>query len=132
MISEPEAIQSGLFAEDKTTEQKFDEWKATPGGAKIMELAYKYAAQYHARRERTGQITSIKLIWELLRDGLPALVADARRDGAVIRPVDGYSLNNIFTSLLARHIMDRRPEWQGLFELRERHPARKTRKVIVI
>lgn len=105
--------QTDLF--DPEIVQKFEAWKATPGGGKVLRIIYAITAGYARRFHKTGRRVSMKLIWEQVRDHLCYLRTR-------LQPVDGYTLNNNFHSLVARHIVRHRPQWDGLFELRERHP----------
>jgi hypothetical protein len=97
---------------------QFAAWKSTPGGRRIMQMAYALAARYAARYERKERRVSMKLIWELLRDNV-ASVARSRGEMALPK-VDGFTLNNNFTALIAREMLTNKPKWAGLFELRER------------
>lgn len=105
--------------------QAFDQWKRTAGGNWILERLYRRAAPYAARWRRTGRPVGIRLLWELVRWwDLGAL----RAAHPEIRKCDGYAMNDHFHAHAARHLMDRRPDWQGLFAERElqkpRHPTR--------
>lgn len=103
--------QTDLF--DPEIVQRFEAWKQTPGARKILQMAYALTAPYAETFQKTGQRVSIKLIWELLRYHVAS--------DAGLEPENGYRLNNDFTPLLSRHIVRHRPEWNGVFELRERH-----------
>lgn len=61
------------------------------------------------REARPGERVSMKMLWERLR--WETAVGDATAD---------YRLNNSYTSLYARFILVLRPEWDGMFETRER------------
>lgn len=106
--------QRDLF--DPLLSEKFETWKATEGGGKVMRIIYATAASYARRFERTGRRVSVKLIWEQVRDNVCYL-----RKRMKLEKVDGFALNNNFHALVARHIVAHRPQWDGLFELRERH-----------
>lgn len=106
-----ECEQTDLF--DPEIVRKFEAWKATDGGGKVMRIIYALTAHYARRFHKTGRRCSMKLIWEQVRDHLCYLRTK-------LKPVDGYTLNNNFHALVARHILAHRPEWDGLFELRER------------
>ena len=105
--------QLDLFS--KTNRAKFEAWKQTPGGARVMQIAYGITAQYARRFQRTGRRASIKLIWEQMRDN----IAHIKRRGVPLEKSEGFALNNSFTAYIARHIMEHRQEWRGLFETRE-------------
>jgi len=55
----------------------------------------------------------------LLRDHVSHVRAHAKPE--VLAQFEGYTLNNIFTPYIARHILAHKPEWAGMFELRELH-----------
>lgn len=122
--------QCELF--EPTNEQKFEAWKSTRGGAQILRLAYIIAARYARRYQASGRQVSMKLIWELLRDNVARNRERLRQRGIPLEKFEGFTLNNIFTAHVARHIMAHRPEWNGMFELREVNVPRTKRKVLVI
>lgn len=128
-------LQRLLFEDDIA--DRFERWKATPGGAHLMRHAYRISAGYGARFIRTGRRVSVKLVWELLRDRLdwirPALAAR----GIHVRKINGFALNNIFTAHVARHIMQNhvaggRRVWLGLFETRELGAGHGHRRVTIV
>ena len=122
------AIQQDLFAPPPA--QLFEAWRQTPGGKHILNLLYRRAACYAARYQKTGRRVSIRLLWEQLRDHIAWNSRQMTRRGVV--RVEGYRLNDHLHSYAARHIIDHRPEWAGLFELREVGKVRTKRKVIVV
>ena len=111
--------QLGLLEQDKTWSQEFDAWKSSKYGAHLLNHLYRVSAGYGERYMRTGRRVSVKLIFELVRDRLPWIRSSLIRRGIKPTKVNGFSLNNCFTAAVARHIMSRRPEFQGMFELRE-------------
>lgn len=115
------AIQTELF--ELTADQRFDVWKDTRGGRQILRDLYAKAAPYARRWRRTGLQVSMKLLWELERDRIREVRTRAQRRGIRIPQDRGYTLNNDFTPLVARHIYAHRPDWDGMFELRERGHA---------
>jgi hypothetical protein len=117
MIAEHQEIQSDLLEE--TPLQKFERWKQTPGARHVLRKAYAIAAYYAARYRKTHRRVSMKLIWELLRDHVSHVRTHAKPE--VLAQFEGYTLNNIFTPYIARHILAHKPEWAGMFELRELH-----------
>lgn len=112
--------------------QEFAAWKETPGGRYILMTAYRLAAGQARRFQEHKQRGSIRLVWETLRYRLKWIRACAARKGVCLEKWGGYQLNDHFHAHVARHIMDHRPEWAGLFELREIGKARVKRKVLVI
>ena len=106
------------FFEDANFEV-FGRWKETTGGAQVLRRCYQEAAEFGERYRRTGQQVSMDYIFHRVRDRLAAIQLRLRRSGCTLPRVGGYRLNNNFTAYIARHIMDRRPDWDGMFELRK-------------
>lgn len=130
-----QSVQSELFKPDLTTGQLFDAWKETPGARRVLQMAYAIAAGYARRFQRNGRRVSMTLVFEILRDNVAAVIS--RRRGLKLEKVDGFVLNNNFRPYMARHIIAHKPEWAGLFEMRElttetRSTPRKKRTIIVI
>ena len=115
-----------------TPVQQFELWRETPGGKHVLKHAYRLTAGYANRYLRTKQRVSVQLVWELLRDRVKWIRAGLKRRKIKLDKFDGFTLNNSFTAYVARHIIDHRPEWKGLFELREVGVVRQKRKVVVI
>lgn len=118
MTTQP-PIQLGLLRTDFVWQQAFDSWVATPYGAHIMRHIYREAARYGNRYKATGRQVSMKLIFEIVRDKLPWIKAALERRGIHPTKTMGFSLNNCFSAYAARHLENHRPEFKGLFELRE-------------
>lgn len=112
------AIQQGLLPQEFTIEQRFNRWKATPGGAQIMRMAYREAAPFARRHQRTGQRVSMDYLFHRLRDRLGKIRNFLARRGIALPPEGGYGLNDHFTAYLARHIEAHRADWAGMFEKR--------------
>lgn len=104
---------------EKSSAEKFADWKELPGARHVLRKAYAIASHYARRYRRTHRRVSMKLIWELLRDHISYVRVRAKSE--VLEQFDGYTLNNIFTPYVARHIIAHKPEWAGMFELRELH-----------
>jgi hypothetical protein len=118
-----DCVQLGLQWQGQpapTIDQQFLQWKELAGAKQILREVYRRAAPYAARYLRTGQRVSFSLIWELCRDHISVVHARCRQRGIKLSQWRGYSLNNNFHGLIPRHIIEHRPEWKGLFELRER------------
>lgn len=98
-------------------------WMHTPGGRHVMRDLYALADRYSRTWKRTGVPVSVKLVFEVERQRIKETSARAlricRARGIRWERPDGYTLNNSFTAYVARHMMSRRPEWAGLFEVRE-------------
>lgn len=124
------AIQQDMWS--PTAEQRFRAWTQTPGGRAMLHRAYRVTAGFAKRFLRTGQTVSIDYVWHILRYRLAGILGELKRRGVTLPPEAGYRLNNDFTAYLARHIVAHRPEWQGLFELREVGRERAARKITVV
>lgn len=112
--------------------EQFDAWVHSPGGRHVAREVYRVCARYARRYARTGQRCSIKLVWELVRYRIREVRARAQSRGVDLAGWGGYALNNSLTAHMARHIIDRRPDWAGLFELRETdRPARKQTVIVI-
>jgi hypothetical protein len=105
--------------------QQFEEWKDSAGGAWILERCYKRAAYFARVYKETGQKVSVRLLWELVR------YFDLKKVRALhdVKKVDGYAMNDHFHAHAARHIYARRPDWRGMFELRELQRKRNPKTV---
>jgi len=124
--------QDALFPSDATTAQKFDAWRQSPGGKRVLQITYAITAPYARRFVQSGRQVSIKLIWEIVRYNLTHIRVQLAKRGEAFEKLEGFALNNIFTAHVARHLMNHRAEWNGLFELRELNKPRVHRKVLVI
>lgn len=102
-----------------TLMEQFEVWKETPGGRHTLRLLYRTVAPYAARYQRTGRRVAIGLIWELLRDRVAWVRRRLAARGVEIERWDGFAFNNNFRAYAARHILSRRPEWDGLFATRK-------------
>jgi hypothetical protein len=119
-----QAIQAEFF--DPTIEQRFDSWKERPGARHVLRDIYRMAAGYVPGWRRDGIPVSIKLLWELERHRIKRVRTRAQRLGVRLGRDHGYTLNNDFTAMVARHIEQHRPDWRGLFEKRERNQPHST------
>lgn len=81
----------------------------------LFRRVYPYACDYL----KTGVTVSIKLPWEQVRHDLKKHRIIKVRRGQKISKVNGYSLNNNFHAHAARFIIQRRPQWAGMFDERE-------------
>jgi len=111
------SAQPDLFESD--LQRLFDDWADTPGGRQVLRIAYATTAKYAARYLRTGRRVSMKLIFEIMRDNIAFIKARTRAKGLVFHKVDGFALNNNLHAYIARHIINHKPTWVGLFEMRE-------------
>lgn len=123
-------IQTELF--EPTIAQRFEAWTPTPGGRQLLNWIYRDAAPFAARYLRTGQRVSMDYLFHRQRDRIKAIQLRLAKNGYSLPKEGGYRLNDHFTAYIARHIVSRRPDWDGMFELRELNTKRHQRKVIVI
>lgn len=123
-------IQTELFA--PTIAQRFEAWKATPGGGQIMARLYRITAAYYGRFLRTKRGVSQRLLWETLRDRVDGIRKELRRRGVKMETERGFLLNDHFTAYAVRHMIEHHPEWAPLFELRTLNVTKYKRKVVVI
>lgn len=112
--------------------QEFEKWADSPGGRQVLRIAYAITARYAARFSRTGRRVSMKLVWEQLRDNVAFIRARMRAKKIMLDRIRGFALNNNFHAHVARHILEHKPKWKGLFELRDLGAGRKKRKVTVL
>jgi hypothetical protein len=104
----------------KPAHQKlFDDWSHTPGGRHVLQIAYALTARYARRYQQTGRRVSIRLVWESLRDQIVFIRARMKARGIMLEKLDGFALNDHLHAYVARHMVEHRKEWEGLFELRK-------------
>lgn len=94
-------------------------WIHSPGGRHVMRDLYALAAHYARDWKRYGIPVSVALIFEIERQRIKTVRARALRRGFKIADESGYTLNNSYSAYIARHIMERRKDWDGLFETRK-------------
>lgn len=123
------AIQTDLFA--PTIAQRFEAWKATPGGGQILARMYRITAGYYGRFQRTGRGVSQRLLWETLRDRIDGIRRELKKRGIKLECERGFLLNDHFTAYAVRHMLAEHPEWAVLFELREINKPRRTVKTTI-
>jgi hypothetical protein len=124
------ALQLELNGDTKA--QAFEVWKALPGGRQLLNWIYRDAAAFAARWQRTGQRVSMDYLFHRQRDRLRAIHLRLAKSGCAMPKVGGYRLNDHFTAYIARHIVSRRPEWAGMFELREMNKPKRTVRTTVV
>ena len=111
------STQTELF--EPTIAQRFEAWKGTSGGRFCLQKLYVITARYYA-------------VWEQLRYHLDEVRVKLKGRGQALDRERGFWLNDHFTAHAVRHMIERRPEWKPLFELREIGKERFKRKVMVI
>lgn len=104
-------VQFGLFAPDKSIDQRFAEWKALPGAGLVLRMFYREAAFYFRRFTESGVRCSVALIEEKVRDSI-------RLESLRAVPERGFALNCHFCSRIVRRMIEEHPEWRPMFELR--------------
>jgi hypothetical protein len=102
-----------------TNEERADAWIHTKGGRMIMRDLYAIAAKFIPDWKRTGIPVSMKYLFEIERHAIKLVRARAQKMNVSIEKEYGYTLNNNYTASIARHILDHKPEWAGLFETRK-------------
>lgn len=111
------------IAEDAATKgwEAFWQWKEKRGANHVLKRCYAITAKYAARRSwrRYKMPISAKLIWELVRQELKEGRIKAKGMRIDLTKWRGWTLPNDMTPYIARHIMDHKPEWEGIFELRK-------------
>lgn len=111
--------QLGLFRADQTIAQRFEEWKATPGGAQILRRVYEVTAGCYRDFQRWGIKSNQRYIWESVRRRLDKVRARVARHGKSLARERGYFMNDHFTKPALQHVCANHPEWAVMFEWRE-------------
>lgn len=125
------STQTELF--EPTIAQRFEAWKGTSGGRFCLQKLYVITARYYARwTAAAAPRPSTRLVWEQLRYHLDEVRVKLKGRGQALDRERGFWLNDHFTAHAVRHMIERRPEWKPLFELREIGKERFKRKVMVI
>lgn len=92
---------------------------------KSLTLAERFDA-FHAQNPHVADVLeALADTWLLIHDrvGMKALVERARWETGVQSHGEAWRINNSYTSLYARLLISRRPEWAEAFELRELRAA---------
>lgn len=112
------AMEGTLPMTDSLADQA-ERWIHSPAGRHVMRDLYALAATYAKTWKRTGIPISMKLLFEIERQRIKTVTARAQARGIRIGKDAGYSINNSRSAYVARHMVMRKPEWNGLFEMRE-------------
>lgn len=91
------------------------------GGNHVLKDMYRKAAPYASRFLRTGRRVSVRLLWEIERDQITEVRRRLKAKNVDLKKWNTYALNNNFHALVAKHIISHRPDWAGMFEIRDRH-----------
>lgn len=113
------SVITGTLPMSNSIEDRAERWIHSPGGRHVMRDLYALAAKYERDWRRHGIPVSIKLLYEIERHRIKCVTARALRAGYKIADEYGYTLNNNYTAYIARHIMNRKENWRGMFETRE-------------
>lgn len=117
------SLLDGTLAVSDSLADRAERWMHSPGGRHVMRDLYALAARYERDWRRTGIPISMKLLFEIERQRIKTVTSRAQARGIRLTKDDGYSLNNSRTAYVARHMVARRPDWCGMFELRELQEA---------
>lgn len=101
----------------------FAEWKQQFGSRHVLRDLHAMAAGFYRDYQRYGLRVSMKYLYEIERHRVRTVRKRLQHMGGDLHKWNGYRLNNDFTALIARHIIDKHPEWDGMFEFRERRAA---------
>ena len=108
------------FAWQISIEDRFERWLAGQDGQRVYKIVVQMArGAIHSGGPRPG----MKAMFEKIRwDGRFAAREGplGSSKGPLAPDAMGYTLDNSYTALLARRIMDENPDLRGYFELRER------------
>ena len=113
------SVMDGTLPLSDSLADRAERWMHSPGGRHVMRDLYALAARYARDWRRTGIPVSVKMLFEIERHRIKCVTVRALRRGYEIADEYGYTLNNSYTAYIARHMMARRPDWDGLFEVRE-------------
>lgn len=102
-----------------STVEQFECWKTLDGANYVLRRVMKWAGYYVRDWQRHKAKVSCSLIWEQVRREIKLGRLRAKNRGIKLAKWRGYALNNNFHGPLARWILSERPEWKGMFELRE-------------
>ena len=111
-------LLDGTLPVTNSLADRAERWMHSAGGRHVMRDLYALASKYALDWRRTGIPVSMKLLYEVERHRIKCVTARASRRGFNIDDGWGYTLNNSYHAYIARHIMDRRKDWDGLFEIR--------------
>lgn len=116
-------IQPDLFDLEKPPDKiadRFVAWKQTDGAKRVLEDLYRLAAGCFKEYLNYGIRLSMKYLYEVERRKIRIVRAQLKREGKDLELENGYRLNNDFTALIVRHMIERRPSWEEMFETRKR------------
>lgn len=110
--------QPDLFEKQSIADQ-YRLWKTKPGAGHILKHFFSMTAAYVDEWKKTNVPVSATLIMELVRHKIKHRITRLERMQINAAKWDGYSVYNSFRPHIAREVMSRRPEWQGIFETKE-------------
>ena len=88
------------------------EWREREGANMVMERFFRISAGYSRRWLAKGITVSATLIFEIVRDYYKTHRVECGKQ-------NGYRMPNVIRPYLARFVLDRRPDWKGLFQTAE-------------
>lgn len=100
-------------------EDQYCIWKRQKGARHVLKHFYAITSSYVAEWQKTGLPVSNALIFELIRHKIKHRLNRAERLDIKLSKWEGYTLNNNFRAYIARDVMEHKPEWKGIFEIRE-------------
>jgi hypothetical protein len=122
------ATQFTLFRNQWPHAQEFEAWRHTPGGGHVVNLFIREAI----RARRNGELVTAKGVWEDIRRRMGAIRARLNRSGIHVDEAGGFALNNNHTPYCARLAMERAPELQGYFRLRNLGATNQAARAVVV
>ena len=124
------STQYDLFA--AIPQQQFEAWRQLPGAKHVLKDAFRITASYVPQWKKSGISVSFALIAELIRHRVKHVHSRAVAREIKAASMDGFSMNNSLSASVARFIMERRPEWVGIFQTRELGSTNKPRRCVVV
>jgi hypothetical protein len=100
-------------------DKAYQVWRNLRGAKHILNHFYRLTYAYVGEWKRTGVPVSAMLVWELVRHKVKHRINRAERMEIKLAAWGGYSLCNNFRARVAKEVMERRPEWNGIFDTRE-------------
>ena len=98
-------------------DQEYAAWSEMPGARHIKKHCYRITAAYVTEWRKSRIPVSFSMIWELVRHLVKHRLSRMERLAVDASKWDGYSLPNNFRGRLTREIMEKRPDWAGIFEI---------------
>ena len=100
-------------------QEQYTIWHELPGARHILKHFFAITAAYVDEWRATKIPVSATLIMELVRHKVKHRIGRAEQRDIQLAKWGGYTVNNNFRPLMARELMSKRPDWLGIFEVRE-------------